>query len=136
MGEADSLRVFGFNVGESKPSGSIVTAIFGVAGAVAGGKGQAKLDAVEEYAAFKAVEQANADGIYVTRVATESTGFLFFYRQRRVTVYGRTLKLHNLGAVDQARADEWRFRNRQPNVVVIKEGETNVSLPIEVPPPQ
>ena len=127
-GTAISNRVIGFNVGESKPAGSVAAVLGPLLGS---GPGNTALSATESFAAFKAVTEAEAEGIYITRIESESRGFLFLYRTNKVTVHGRALHIEDYGAITQDRADEWRFRNRQPDVVVIKDGETTVSLPIE-----
>lgn len=59
-------------------------------------------------AAANAVEKADADGIYVTRVNVEKKGLWPFYWSRSATVHGRALRLKPLGEVSQERADEMR----------------------------
>jgi hypothetical protein len=126
-GTATSNRVLGFNVGEAKPNVSLP-----VPGILGGAGGRISLDPVEEFAAYKAVEDAKAEGIYLTRVEEESNGFLFFYRTRTVTVYGRALTLENYGPISEKRADQWRFRGAMPEVVVVKEGKADIMLPVDV----
>ena len=125
---ATTQKVLGFNVGESKPRGGFsVSAILSPANT-----GAAKLSATEEFAAYKAVAGAGVDGIYVTRIETDRSGFLFFSQRTTATVYGRAMKLKDYGPVSEDRADDWRFRGYRPDVVVIKDGKTDVNLPIEV----
>ena len=120
-GTAVSTRVLGFNVGEAKNARNILN--FGVID----GTG-ARLSSTGQFAAYKAVTDAKAEGIYVTRVQVESKGVLVFWTTETVTVYGRALTLTDYGPVDQERADEWRFREYGPKVMVIKEGEVDVGV--------
>lgn len=122
---ATASRVLGFNVGESKPA----TSVAAVLGPLTGAR---KLDNNAGFAAYKAVQDNGAEGIYVTRIERESSGFLFFYRKQTVTVYGRALTLADYGPITEKRADQWRFRNTGPDLVVVKEGDAQVQLPIEV----
>lgn len=117
---ASAQRVFGFNVGESKPGMDV----FAFVGPLLGG-GRTVSDPVALHAAYKAVEEANADGIYVTRIATEGTNVFFLWTSKNVTVYGRALRLRDLGMVDEARADDWRFRQFGPDTVIIKDPATD-----------
>ena len=101
----DLRSILLFQVGESKNAGgglSIITSGLGGTGAALSGTG--------EYAACKAVTEAGAEGIYVTRVETEINGFLFFWKTQKATVYGRQLTMHDYGPIEQERADDWRFR--------------------------
>ncbi len=122
---AEARRILGFNVGESKPGGVSVAAILSP---LTGGDG---LGAVESFAAYKAVTEARAEGIYVTRIETDRNGFLFFFNRQTVTIYGRALTLEDYGPVEEARADRWRYRNYQPEAVVVKEGSVDVLIPME-----
>lgn len=125
-GTATARKVlFIFNVGESKPPQTEFLAVL-----TGGGAG---LDNTGSFAAYKAVSEAQVEGIYVTRVETDSvTGFLGLWSTETVTLYGRALKLKSYGPISEERADQWRFRNNMPNVVVVKEGSADVMLPINV----
>lgn len=126
---ATANRVLGFNVGESKPPGVDVAAVLGP---LLGGKGETSLSPVAAFAAYKAVTESRAEGIYITRIETEGSGFLFFYNTQTVTVYGRALTLENLGPIDQERADRWRYRRYSPNLVIVKDGDADIDLPVNV----
>ena len=121
---ATARRVLGFNVGESKPGSSVLAVFAPFSGA--------KLSPVGSFAAYKAVTDARAEGIYVTRVETESSGFLFFSNNETVTVYGRALTMKDYGPIKEARADRWRYRDYGADTVVVKEGRAEVNLPVEV----
>ena len=127
--QATSRSILLFQVGESKNAGgglSIITSGLGGTGAALSGTG--------EYAAYKAVTEAGAEGIYVTRVETETNGFLFFWKTQKVTVYGRQLTMHDYGPIEQERADDWRFRNFQPQTLIIQDngsGNTPVQVQVE-----
>jgi len=128
-GTATSRKIlFIFNIGESKPPTTDVLA-------VVGGGGGAGLGSVGSFAAYKAVSEAQVEGIYVTRLESDSTtGFLGLWSSTTVTLYGRALKLKSYGPISEDRADQWRFRNNMPNVVVVKEGSADVMLPLKVTP--
>ena len=66
------------------------------------------LDGLANYAAYKATTDANADGIYVIRAKREATGFLYLWRNEKVTVWGMPFKYKFLGIMDEKRADEKR----------------------------
>jgi hypothetical protein len=120
---AQATSVLGFQTGESKNSSvglAIVTSALG-------GKG-ASLSGTGNYAAYKAVMEAGAEGIYVTRVESENFGFFFFVKNEKVTVYGRALTMHDYGPIAESRSDDWRFRNFQPKTVVIKGGGSTVQV--------
>lgn len=126
---AKATKVFGFNTGESKPGGvnlSVVTSGLGGTGA--------NLSTTGQFAAHKAVTEAGAEGIYVTRVETDSKGFPFIVRRETVTVTGRALTLDNYGPVEEGRADQWRFRRFQPKTVVIKDtaGAKGNPTPVQI----
>lgn len=124
---ANSTKIFGINSGESKPGGvnlSIVTSGLGGTGA--------SLSATGQFAAHKAVTKAGAEGIYVTRVETNSSGFPFIVKREKVTVTGRALTLDNYGPVEEERADKWRFRRFGPRTVVIKEGRGSTPVNVSV----
>lgn len=119
---ATSDKVLGFHVGEARPGSDVLSVVLPPSG---GG-----LSPLEEFAAYKAVAESGAEGIYVTRIESESRGFLFFFRHQEVTLYGRALTLQDYGPVAENRADLWRFRKYQPEVVVVKDGEANLTVPI------
>ena len=123
---AKATSVLGFQTGESKSGGfglSMITSALGGTGASLSGTG--------EFAAYKAVTEAGAEGIYVTRVESSNHGFLFFWKNEKVTVYGRALTMHSYGPVKEARADDWRFRHFQPKTVVI-ESKGGRTTPVQV----
>ncbi len=122
-GTATVRQVLGFHVGESKPGASV----FAILGPLLGG-GQDITDPVMMHAAFNAAEAAGAEGIYLTRVASESSGFFIFFSNTTTTVHGRALKLKDLGPVSQDRADQWRFAGTGPELVIIRDGKADVNI--------
>jgi len=115
---ARATKVLGFNTGESKPGSgaslSVVSSLLGTG---------TSLSATGQYAAYKAVVENGAEVGYVTRVESDAHGFLMFWKNEKVTVYGRALTLDNYGPIEETRADRWRFRNHGPNTVVVTEGD-------------
>jgi hypothetical protein len=121
-------KVFGFNVGESKSGGMSLSIVAGL-----GGTG-ASLSQTGQFAAYKAVTGAGAEGIYVTRVESDSSGFFPFFKREQVTVYGRALTIDNYGPIEEERADKWRFRKFGPRTVIIKDdggGKSGVNLHVD-----
>lgn len=103
-GEATMTRLLGINVGGAKPDTQALASVL----AVLPTRNSAAHDALLSHAAFNAARQANVDGIYITQVESDSTGFLFLMRTTTTRVTGRALSLQTLGVVSQERADAAR----------------------------
>ena len=70
-------------------------------------------DALTKAAIFNAIQQTNADGLYVTATSTKESGFWPFYYTKTVYVIGKVLTIKKMGTVSKARAD----RSRMPYIV-------------------
>jgi hypothetical protein len=67
-------------------------------------------------AAAKAIMDAKADAIYITRVSVEEEdGILYFKYKKTVKVEGKAVKLKYIGMMSEAKADDLRVGRFTPN---------------------
>ena len=64
------------------------------------------VDDMTSVAAYNAITENGADGLYVMGTKEDKHGFWPFYQHRTVSVYGKALKLKKVGQVDMKRADK------------------------------
>lgn len=67
------------------------------------------LDTVDELtsvAAYNAITENSADGLYIMGTKEDKHGFWPLYQHRTVSVYGKALRLKKVGQVDMQRADK------------------------------
>ncbi|TVR73701.1 MAG: hypothetical protein EA427_01935 [Spirochaetaceae bacterium] len=115
-GTSSFRSILGFSMGEvPADSSSLILGVIGGASRVPPGVNNAVHDAVS---------RVGADGLYVTSVSSESRSFLFLFRERKVTVRGKAIRIIDLGQVDQARADNYRYLRALPEGITLPDGDT------------
>jgi len=96
-GTSETKKMLGFfRVGGDATASGISIPTFGSAAA--------SLSANAKWAVSNAVDDSNADGIYITKVVEEKT-IIFPIWTTKATVRGKALKLKDFGPIDKSRAD-------------------------------
>ena len=95
QGESTTSRFLWMRTGGDPATGGMSISVFG---------GSAGLDGNGGWAAARAIDSVQADGIYIHRVVTEKKGL--FVSTRRTFVRGRCVKLKPIGPISQERYNE------------------------------
>jgi hypothetical protein len=92
QGESSTTRFLWMRTGGDPASGGMSLSVFGSSSGLDGNGG---------WAAARAIDSVEADGIYIHRVVTEKSGL--FVSTRRTFVRGRCVKLKPLGPISKER---------------------------------
>ena len=98
QGESSTTRFLWMRTGGDPAAGGMSLSVFGGGGGLDGNGG---------WAAARAIDSVQADGIYLHRVVTEKSGF--FVTTRRTFVRGRCVKLKPIGSISEERFNEDRY---------------------------
>jgi hypothetical protein len=77
-------------------------------------------DPIERIACYRAAKSLNGDGFYKVSSEWDKINVLGLYREKRVKVVGKALKLKDLGLMDAKRADDIR-KYRGPKQLLIQQ---------------
>lgn len=126
QGVAEQRTVFGITMGTATTGAvDIMGSLFGRGD---GAEKVDRLDPLVQYAAYDAIRETGADAIYITRYEKEVTSALFSTFSK-VTVYGKGLKMTELGTVSERRIDQWRFPTER-RVIVTPSGSGTQAQPV------